>query len=271
MARHRVAVDDEQVLTLYHELHHGPEVARRLGLGQTTVYRILQRHGEKAIGVPRMPKFRPPYKLTPAQESDLARRYAAGESMASLRGAFNCGAELIRNVAKRHGVLVRGRGNRYRAFTEGQVAEMAALWTSGLSQSRIAAVVGVHQTVVSHALARHGVAIAPRRPRGEAHGSWRGGRVVLGSGYIGVQVPPDDSLAVMRQRAGYVAEHRLVMARSLGRPLADRETVHHINGNKADNRLENLQLRTGKHGTGVEMVCLDCGSHNVAHAPLAEN
>lgn len=40
----------------------------------------------------------------------------------------------------------------------------------------------------------------------------------------------------------WIIQHRLVMQRSLGRALGKTEYVHHINGNRKDNRLENLEL-----------------------------
>ena len=48
----------------------------------------------------------------------------------------------------------------------------------------------------------------------------------------------------------WIMQHRKVMEESLGRPLHRDETVHHKNGNRADNRLENLELWSSRHGKG---------------------
>lgn len=52
----------------------------------------------------------------------------------------------------------------------------------------------------------------------------------------------------------YVLEHRLVMERLKGRPLDKYETVHHKNGNRADNRPENLEIWTSRHPCGQRVA-----------------
>jgi hypothetical protein len=118
----------------------------------------------------------------------------------------------------------------------------------------------------------------------ECQTAWRADncshRYVNSEGYVVVVKPPTESrglndqgyvrvnLGTGRHGGGRVLEHRHVMEQHLGRPLRPDETVHHINGDKQDNRIENLQLRQGKHGNGIKAVCLDCGSHNIGHGTL---
>lgn len=46
------------------------------------------------------------------------------------------------------------------------------------------------------------------------------------------------------KRFKYAYEHVVMMMEHLGRPLRDDEEIHHRNGNREDNRLENLELTT---------------------------
>ncbi len=69
---------------------------------------------------------------------------------------------------------------------------------------------------------------------------------------------------------GAIALHRLVMSEALGRPLLPGETVHHIDTDRSNNTLGNLQLRQGHHGQGATFQCGDCGGHNVVAVPLPE-
>jgi len=79
---------------------------------------------------------------------------------------------------------------------------------------------------------------------GDKHPLWRGGRSLTRNGYILVFLHKEDFFRPMANSKGYVMEHRLIMAKHLGRLLQVWEVVHHINEIKDDNRLENLQLAT---------------------------
>ena len=80
---------------------------------------------------------------------------------------------------------------------------------------------------------------------GKANAHWRGGRHKNCLGYFEVYLSSDDFfLPMVNVKRPYVLEHRLVMAKYLGRNLQPWEIVHHKNHIKDDNRIENLQLVT---------------------------
>ena len=98
--------------------------------------------------------------------------------------------------------------------------------------------------------------------QGPASFNWRGG-IYMDAGYRALHIP---TLPVARRQlarkmvsAGdYVREHRLVMAEHVGRALKRNEQVHHRNGIKTDNQIENLELHDGStHAAGHRAMVVE--------------
>lgn len=105
-------------------------------------------------------------------------------------------------------------------------------------------------TVVAEVLERTYKSVEKRRRKLGIPAYVKHGRRSNVGGYIMITLAPTDPLVDMCRDRRTVQEHRLVMARHLGRPLTRDEFVHHRNGIKDDNRIENLELWTRSHPDG---------------------
>ena len=99
---------------------------------------------------------------------------------------------------------------------------------------------------------------------GRSHPNWSGGRhKYLGYWYVLKPEPPYVT------KRGYVAEHRLVYEEYLGRDLEPREIIHHKDGNKKNNNINNLILTTKwehcnkYHREDFGQICKKCSSTNI--------
>ena len=90
-------------------------------------------------------------------------------------------------------------------------------------------------------------------PWGDKSCRWNGGKITDSKGYVMVKLQTDDFFYPMAESNGYVFEHRLVMAKHLGRCLQPWEHVHHKDGIKSHNEYSNLKLTTA-------------GSHSIEHS-----
>lgn len=149
--------------------------------------------------------------------------------------------------------------------------EFLRLYLAGATQEDLRKRFRICVARVRLTLATASIPVIRRRGhvRGPGGPTWKGGRRLQG-GYVMIRRQPNDPLDGLPpgSSTSYVLEHRLVMARHIGRALRPNETVHHINGIKTDNRIENLQLRSGGHSVGVVRRCAACGSHDIQELPI---
>lgn len=90
---------------------------------------------------------------------------------------------------------------------------------------------------------------------GKKHYNWKGGIKHSTNGYILISKPEHP----FADKQDYVAKHRLVAERRLGRYLTELEIIHHINEITDDNRIKNLYLFENRWKHGAYHRAVNCG------------
>ena len=266
MVRKKTAELEKLAVQIFNETGSAYKVAKRLGVSNPTAYVWLRSAGvDLPEGVEGAKPLR--HKVSAGEVAAIRADYEGGTRWTDLEAKYGHGQWAMREAMRRAGVDLKTRGGTIKKVSGEKEQEVVTAYQLGLSQQQVGELHKVGQSVISRLLRKNGV-FRGSKASGDAHGNWKGGRVNTSAGYAAIF---GGEFPEMVDTQGYTLEHRLVMARHLGRSLTKHETVHHINGNRQDNRIENLQLRQGKHGAGSVFRCKCCGSYDIESTKIAED
>jgi hypothetical protein len=115
-------------------------------------------------------------------------------------------------------------------------SEIINLHLLGLNCVQIAKKFNCYSGTIRELLKRNNIKLSTGHKLNK-HPNWKNGRLIS-RGYVYLRKPNHPNA----NKAGYVAEHRLAMEKFLGRYLNKNEVVHHKDGNRGNNIIDNLEV-----------------------------
>ena len=190
------------------------------------------------------PKPSPQRQLVESRLDEVISLRAQGRSAKEIGALFGVPSYIVQTVFQVQKLPAPKKG--IPLDKEPLVREM---YLSGVLPRTIAGSLGLPVKKVRCFVAKNIREKMPNLPKiplfGQNNPAWNGGKKRFRKGYAYV---PNGELDA-RGRTLYVPEHRLLMERHLGRKLLKTEVVHHTNGDRTDNRIENLMIfpTNGEH------------------------
>lgn len=129
------------------------------------------------------------------------------------------------------------------AIINGIIRTRTGAWRIGMTTyiQAVCTVCGDECFVSKHLSEKGAAAICSQKCNGKRKSIKHTGARHTQKGYVVVHRPDHP----MSGKNGKLLEHRLVMSEHLGRMLDAREVVHHKDGNRSNNAIENLELMSG--------------------------
>jgi transposase len=164
----------------------------------------------------------------------LDLHYKSNLSVNEIAKIYNCNRDTVRLAMKRFGIVPRGKIKK--PMSNDLKANLIMLYVEQkLSTREIGKILGHSHDYVSDKLKEIGITVDDRLTalQSERNPSWKNGKTIR-SGYVQIS-----SKTICAKRK---SEHQIVMENFIGRELRENEVVHHIDGNKTNNNINNLAL-----------------------------
>lgn len=232
------------------------ELSKKYNVPQKSMTYYL--HRKWNVGLPLFRKTTRPDGRVVTKEEIESVYFVPGVSSREASKRLKISVRALREFRKKYGIDIKKRES-----THPQLRDVEWLTVEYIHKDKPVSVIA-EELGVSIPTVRAALRYIPfdlRKSRvgnrmGDKAANWKGGKRYSTKGYVYVHSPkhPASNLE------GYVMEHRLVMEEKLGRYLTATEVIHHINGQKNQNNIENLELvsdrgaHTKKHFTDSHKV-----------------
>lgn len=176
---------------------------------------------------------------------EAARLYRQGKSTVAISQILGFSRSIVYSALKEHGIKFRSKSEA-RCFP---IKKAIKLYNKYKLAYVVADKLGYHWATICRHLHKAGIEIIRGHPP-------KGGRYsrVGRRDYVYLYRP----LHPYATKQGYIAEHRLFIEKHLGRYLMPWELVHHKNGIKDDNRIENLEVVSHTVNLAMYKMCQQC-------------